>query len=875
MIRIYQDGVEIGTAESPTEGAYDFPVEPLAPPTHHGGQVTARQELCGDWSDHSDAVDVDPAPDDIPEPSIPEPLFECATAVLVKNAHPGGRVYVVSATLGAPIGEAHATTDEVLVTVAPILIAGDEVFAYQLGCGLKSSESNVVTVQELQELPPPTVQAPLYACDLPVVVRDAVPGARIEVYVDGAYRGSAVAGEERVEVGIVGNLEVGDQVQARQRLCEQVSELGRPVTVEAFDGRWYTVGDESQAEILAVHAALLPTGKIVYFGGDQHTASLNRDGDIDHTRLFDTRTHRIDTITGLPASADLFCAGHSQLEDGALLVGGGTHAWDIADEDDPHGHDAQSHFIGSRESWLFEATGPAVADHGWRRVGELVTQRATDPDLDTTDISRTGGKWYPTLITLPDGSAIAVSGHPREFDSRHNNDTLEAYDPATETWNYIDTADVSVIPRSFGRSIEYPRMFVIPPNDVLAISQLDRAEVTRWSIGTDANAWSTVAPLSDSDYRGNPLNHTAVLLPLTLQEEYTVKVLLCGKESAHVLTPDGGTKWHPTTRVLTGHPVPSDVNPDRNNLDAVLLPTGEVFIEGGAKNIRDDATGVKVAEMFDPEDPSGQPLGTWRNLPMAQEVRNYHSVALLMPNGAVWVAGSNFDSSTGLGNRNLWIEIFEPWYFCHRRPRITSVDPSVCAGDSFDVYTDDSSRIDRVVLVRAGSSTHNFNPDQRLIECAFEVASPTRLEVQAPPNNAVAPPGTYLVFVLTDDRVPSEGEFIKVCQGTSSPPRPDWPDWLDDWVLELIGWRLSQVPPSRWPPPWPPSWPPPWPSGLLIPRLPEAPQRRPAQEDDLRRWLETIRGRAEDTLETLLGLGSDLEQRYRRLFDDEAGERAD
>jgi hypothetical protein len=183
------------------------------------------------------------------------------------------------------------------------------------------------------------------------------------------------------------------------------------------------------------------------------------------------------------------------------------------------------------------------------------------------------------------------------------------------------------------------------------------------------------------------------------------------------------------------------------------------------------------------------------------------------------------------------------------------------------VYTDDSSRIDRVVLVRAGSSTHNFNPDQRLIECAFEVASPTRLEVQAPPNNAVAPPGTYLIFVLTDDRIPSEGEFIKVCQGTSSPPRPDWPDWLDDWVLELIRWRLRQVPPRPWPPPWP--------GGSLIPELPKAPQRRPPQEDDLRRWLETIRGRAEDTLETLLGLGRDLEQRYRHLFDDEADKRSD
>lgn len=860
LIRIYQDGSEIGTAESPTEGTYDFPVPPLAAPGHHGGQVTARQELCGDWSAHSDPVDVDPAPEDIPTPEIPEPLFECATAVLVKNVRPGARVYVVSATLGAPIGEAHAITDEILVTVAPMLAVGDEIHAYQRGCGLKSAESAPVEVQPLEELPPPQVERPLYACDLPVVVTGAVPGARVEVYVNGAYRGSAVAGEDRVEVPIVGSLEVGDLVTARQRLCEKVSDFGEGVRVEAFDGRWYTVGDKNTAQILAVHAALLPTGKIVYFGGDQHTGSLNADGDVDHTRLFDTRTHQIHTITGLPASADLFCAGHSQLENGSLLVGGGTHGWGPTG-DDPHGHGPANHFIGSREAWVFEANGHAVADHTWRRVGELVTQRNTDPDLDTTDLTKTGGKWYPTLVTLPDGRAIAVSGHPRELDSRHNNDTLEAFDPGTETWSYIGATDVDVIPRAYGRSIEYPRMFVIPPNDVICVSQFDRPDVVRWKIGSDANPWTVVAPISDVAYHGNPLSHTAVLLPLRPQDEYTVKILLCGKKAAHVLTPDGSTKWHATTRVLAGHPTAGDMNPERNNLDTVILPTGEVFVAGGAKAYNDDATGVKKAEMFDPENPSGKPMGTWRVLPEAQEVRNYHSVALLMPNGAVWVAGSNFNSATGLNNRNLWIEIFEPWYFCHRRPRITSIDTSVCTGQSFSLTTDDAAKVHRVVMVRAGSATHNFNPDQRLVECEFEVMNSTRLSVEAPPNNAIAPPGTYLVFVLTAGRVPSEGKFIKVCRGTKPSPVSPWPEWFDDWILEMLRWRLRPKP-TPWPPPWIfDRWP--WPM-----QEPPEPPKPVKKRDDLGDWLAALWERASEATNPLREIGARLEDVFRDQRDD-------
>lgn len=45
-------------------------------------------------------------------------------------------------------------------------------------------------------------------------------------------------------------------------------------------------------------------------------------------------------------------------------------------------------------------------------------------------------------------------------------------------------------------------------------------------------------------------------------------------------------------------------------------------------------------------------------LPTSPVVRGYHSVALLMPDGAVWVAGSNFDGGPGIGNRELRIEIF-------------------------------------------------------------------------------------------------------------------------------------------------------------------------------------------------------------------------
>jgi hypothetical protein len=223
------------------------------------------------------------------------------------------------------------------------------------------------------------------------------------------------------------------------------------------------------------------------------------------------------------------------------------------------------------------------------------------------------------------------------------------------------------------------------------------------------------------------------------------------------------------------------MNPRRANLDAVILPSGEIFVEGGAKDIRNDCTGVKKAEMFDPEDMTDSPVGSWRVLPEAQEVRNYHSVALLMPNGAVWVAGSNFNSATGLGNRNLWIEIFEPWYFCHRRPTIAETPDTLRLGERFVIRSNDAARIGRVILIRCGTCTHNFNPDQRLVELSFEHEAPDRL-IAWPPNSAsVAIPGCYLLFIVTNARVPSTGHFVRVIAADSG-LRVEWPP---DWLREL------------------------------------------------------------------------------------------
>ena len=108
---------------------------------------------------------------------------------------------------------------------------------------------------------------------------------------------------------------------------------------------------------------------------------------------------------------------------------------------------------------------------------------------------------------------------------------------------------------------------------------------------------------------------------------------------------------------------------------------------------------------------------SWTTAEQAQVVRNYHSVALLMPNGRVWTAGSSKNADSGdpnvVGEKR--IEVYKPSYDADpNRPDITSALLSVGYGDNFEVRTPQAASIQRVALIRAGSATHAFDADQRL-----------------------------------------------------------------------------------------------------------------------------------------------------------------
>jgi hypothetical protein len=741
-------GGTVYEAYAPEDGCFDFPFP--APGLPGDSDVYATQEMCGKTSNPSNVVFVDPAPGVLPTPKIMEPLFECSTVVRVENLHLGSRVYVVSEQVGE-IGQKQVFNAEEDIDVAPMLNAGppaDRIHAYAIGCGLTSPESAKATVNKLPSLRPPKVAEPLYSCQSYVKVIDVVPGAWVDVHVNGQWRGRKKAGKKEVDVPLqVGKLAVGDEVTARQSLCGRMTELSHPpVRVLRFDGRWFRVGGDKKSEILAVHAALLCTGHIVIFAGDQYDGAnrLPNTPNVDHTRLMDT--------------SHPYAVRHAMLEDGTVLTGGGT-------ERAPNSMYHGDHWFGPRESWRF--IGEPEGGEKWEQQGLMNTARPGDvrPGFDPNN---TGGRWYPTLITLADGRVLALGGHSLEGDSRHTNTSMEIYDLGTQRWNLVGTVDYPNIPGAGevptrNMHSEYPRCHVLRDGSVFVASNMQDGDVYRWTPGNDPLNWTRVAG-APPGYFGNPQPYTSVLLALRHKNEYAPDVLVCGRETAYRIQPFAPS---PTWTATAGRTLPG--TPPRIYPLATLLPTGEVFVSGGTRTTN-DADALMVAEMYDPE------TNTWRTLDVIEKmtrVRNYHSTALLMPNGAVWHSGSNVDCLPGPGGRDLTVEIYEPWYFCGPRPVITAIASRACAGETLNIETPNAKKITDVVLVRCGSFTHAFNPDQRVVSVPFHQSSKigNLLIATLPNNSAVLIPGYYLAFILTADRVPSEGRFVHICRAKGKSSR--------------------------------------------------------------------------------------------------------
>jgi hypothetical protein len=341
------------------------------------------------------------------------------------------------------------------------------------------------------------------------------------------------------------------------------------------------------------------------------------------------------------------------------------------------------------------------------------------------------GRWYPTTTMLGNGDVLVVSGSINN--TAGVNKLPQVFQSKTGTWRSLTSSQL-------GQEL-YPMMVLAPNGKVLNAGP---EATTRYLNPSGTGAWSVVGTRAG----GNRTYGTVVVYA-------PGKVLVVGgsdppKKTAEVIDLNASS---PTWRTV------APMSFGRRHLNATLLPDGKVLVTGGTSGpgFNNKTTPVFAAELWDPA------TEKWSVMASASVPRLYHSAAVLLPDGRVLTTGGNDHTET---------EVYSPPYlFKGARPTISSAPASVGYGQSFFVGTPDA--IAKVRMIRLSSTTHSLNMGQHIAVPAFSAAA-GGVNVTAPANGNLAPPGHYLLFVLNAAGVPSVGKIIQL-SGEAPPPPPPPP----------------------------------------------------------------------------------------------------
>ncbi|EON91218.1 kelch domain protein [Marinobacter lipolyticus SM19] len=226
-------------------------------------------------------------------------------------------------------------------------------------------------------------------------------------------------------------------------------------------------------------------------------AGANPDG-ADSETLFNNTPLAV--LDGLLDTADntakndgaLFCSDVIGMADGSVLAVGGTDYYSEPGVDGlPLG---VAELEGVKNSRIFHAK-----TNSWLQSGDM-----------------TYGRWYPSLVTLPDSKVLVASGVEKLIKPVYPSDPLnsgrnivqtEVYDPCTGTW--------SVNPSTADRSLPlYPRMHLLPNGHVLY--NAGGQAFNPFGQGYDQALWNIVATFDPDTQSWTDIGYAG--LPLKLDE---------------------------------------------------------------------------------------------------------------------------------------------------------------------------------------------------------------------------------------------------------------------------------------------------------------------------------------------------------------------
>lgn len=502
---------------------------------------------------------------------------------------------------------------------------------------------------------------------------------------------------------------------------------------------------------VATHAALLPDGRVMTFHGLDPVGKGQSDNYRDYSKHASSQVFV--WTPGTPTDAqsqarydntrtDLFCTGYVLAANGKLYLAGGNLGYDYSASGGEYGFAA-----GHTHTNIFDPS-----TNTW----------SAGPDM-------TQGRWYPSVITLPNEEMLIIGGNA---DSHNGNGIDDDKNYIPDVWNpFTNTLRRLTGASSFGKGIEhfYPWVHVAPNGQVFLTGSYKNWYYLDTS-GT--GSWGPVNIQTYNRYYGSSVMYEPG------------KILVLGGGATNISNgPMGGetaqvVELNQANQSISVRDVPPMAH-KRTHLNATLMPDGRIFVNGGNEDGVNfsNATAVYESEIWSPL------TETFKRAAEARCPRTYHSTALLLLDGTIITMGGGATGSDDLpslpecdktkGNaqkiNQLNAEIYYPPYLHNAdgslasRPVVQSAPDRISYGQSFTLTTDlPATAVERVTLVAFGAVTHAFNMGQRFIELNFTRIGSNSLQVTAPASPNLATPGYYQLYVLDGRGVPSEARVVRL-----------------------------------------------------------------------------------------------------------------
>ncbi|KAI9694904.1 MAG: hypothetical protein M1822_000520 [Bathelium mastoideum] len=534
---------------------------------------------------------------------------------------------------------------------------------------------------------------------------------------------------------------------------------------EAVEGLWTEL---FSLDNVPVHASLLPNGKVLYWGRrkDPKLDPNNPDPKIASLDEHSTLSYLWTPAEGQPdkngklgtseqiekwnqptyfnprdeahENANLFCSGHCLLPSGNLLVAGGH--WS-----DGFGVEQASIFDYQNKKWI------------------------PQPLMNNA-------RWYPSVLTLPDGRALCLSGSDNATMNPNINNIPQIFPLEASTSTSTSTSASKPIawtevadPMPTDLMLDlYPRLHIDPTNGQIFMAgpkpdswflRIQAAETGAEIKSTSGvvGRWTDAKTKRAEGYR-----------------DYAPSVMYA---SGKIMYIGGGTADDGPTDVtefidLNVKPARWDtktarLKTKRKQFNATVLPDGTVLVTGGTsgEGFNDLIHPVFKAELMDPSVEPKQ----WIEMAPEKKSRCYHSIALLLPDGRVLSAGGGEYGGCNASECHTEAQLFEPPYL-HKgpRPTIESAPSVIKYTQEFHVTVGTNDLIRKISLIRLGSVTHCRNMNQSLIFLDRSKQDGSKYTIKAPTSSNIAPPGHYMLFVLNEINVPSVGAIVRVLPQAAS-----------------------------------------------------------------------------------------------------------